>query len=91
MSEDPVTPTPAPDPVSPRLSFKGWLFSVWLAKNAGFVKATVTTASGLTGGLALTDLPTLKLAALVWAGVAITVATRIVVDAVQYFLTENPQ
>lgn len=84
--------TDGPPPPSPRYSFRGWLFGVWLAKNAKFVNSTISVASGLTGGgIAFTDLPTLKLAAIVWSGVAFTIGVRIMADAAQYFLTENPQ
>lgn len=75
---------------SPRLSFKGWSFTTWAAKNAKFVKDTVALASAATYGMAIVDLASLKTFALIWGLAAAAIGTRAFVDAVHYFISEQP-
>lgn len=71
--------------VSPSRSFKGWLFSVWLAKNKAWVKAPlVLFFAWLTWALAPISSPELK--ALLTA--VVTVVGRFAVDAFDYYVTE---
>ena len=83
MSAQPPTPVP-----SPRLSFKGWLFTTWLVKNKGFVKGFLAlVAAYLTVLLAPVDPPELK-ALLVGA---VGLVGKLGLDAVDYWLSEvNP-
>ena len=78
-----------PPTVSPRLSFKGWLFAVWLARNKGFVKTVLAPVSAiLTGGVLEPSM--LKLAA-VTAGLGLlTIAFRLAWDAFDYFVSDVP-
>ena len=39
-----------PPVTSPRFSFRGWSFATWAAKNADFVKVTLSVASAATAG-----------------------------------------
>ena len=74
---------------SPRLSFKGWLFSVWLAKNKGFVKTVLAPCSAILTGGALE--PGMLRPALVTAGLGLlTIGFKLVWDAFDYFVTEDP-
>lgn len=87
MSEDPVTPAPAP--ASPRLSFKGWLFTVWLSKNKAFVKTVLAPCSAiLTGGVL--EPAMLKPAAVTFGLGVLTIAFRLGWDAFDYFVSEGP-
>jgi hypothetical protein len=73
---------------SPRLSFKGWLFSVWLAKNKGFVKTVLAPVSAiLTGGVLE---PGMLKTALIAAGLGLlTIAFKLAWDAFDYFVSEG--
>lgn len=74
---------------SPRLSFKGWLFSIWLAKNKGFVKTVLAPVSAiLTGGVLE---PGMLKTALIAAGLGLlTIGFKLAWDAFDYFVTEEP-
>lgn len=73
---------------SPRLSFKGWLFSVWLAKNKGFVKTVLAPCSAILTGGALE--PGMLRPALVAAGLGLlTIAFKLAWDAFDYFVSEQ--
>lgn len=78
-------------PPSPRFSFRGWSFPVWAAKNADFVKGTLSMASAATAGVTVSDLATLKTFGLIWGLAAAAIGSRALADAVHYFLSEQPQ
>ena len=74
---------------SPRLSFKGWLFSMWLAKNKGFVKTVLAPCSAILTGGALE--PGMLRPALVTAGLGLlTIGFKCAWDAFDYFVSEDP-
>ena len=74
---------------STRLSFKGWLFSVWLAKNKGFVKTVLAPCSAILTGGALE--PGMLRPALVTAGLGLlTIGFKCAWDAFDYFVSEEP-
>lgn len=74
---------------SPRLSFKGWLLSVWLAKNKGFVKTVLAPCSAILTGGALE--PGMLRPALVTAGLGLlTIVFKCGWDAFDYFVSEQP-
>ena len=82
-----MTPAPAP-PVSPRRSLKGWLFSVWLVKNKGFVKGFLALlAAYLTVVFAPVEPPELK--AVLVGGVGLV--SKLGFDVLDYWLSEVPQ
>ena len=79
----------APAPVSPRLSFKGWLLSVWLAKNKGYIKKVLAPVS------AVVTAGTIEPAILRYAGIALglgvlTLAFKLAWDAFDYFVSDVP-
>jgi len=80
-----------PPVTSPRFSFRGWSFATWAAKNADFVKGTLSVASAATAGITVTDLATLKTFGLVWGLAAAAIGSRAFADAVHYFLSEQAQ
>lgn len=82
-------PVDAEPPVSPRLSFKGWLFSVWLRKNKTFVKTVLAPVSAIVTGGAL-EPAMLKPAAIVLGLGVLTIAFRLGWDAFDYFVTDGP-
>ena len=86
MSEDPVTPTPAP--VSPRLSFKGWLLAIWLRKNKGFIKNVLAPVSTIVTGSAALAPEMLRPAAIVFGLGILTIAFKLGLDAFDYFVSE---
>jgi len=74
---------------SPRLSFRGWALTVWLAKNKGFVKTVLAPCSAILTGGALE--PGMLRPALVTAGLGLlTIGFKLVWDAFDYFVTEQP-
>lgn len=76
-------------PASPRLSFKGWAFGVWLAKNKGFVKTVLAPCSAILTGGALE--PGMLRPALVTAGLGLlTIGFKCAWDAFDYFVSEEP-
>ena len=83
MSAQPPTPTP-----SPRLSFKGWLFTTWLVKNKGFIKTVLAPCSAvLTGGVIE---PEMLKPALIAGGLGLlTIVAKAGWDALDYFVTEG--
>lgn len=83
-------PVDAAEPASPRFSFRGWSFTTWAAKNADFVKGTLSVASAATAGITVSDLATLKAFGLVWGLAAAAIGSRALADAVHYFLAEQP-
>lgn len=83
-----MTPTLAP--ASPRFSLKGWSPQTWLAKNANFVKKTLTGASTATGAIAVTDLASLRAVAIIWGLAAAALVISAGLDVVHYFLSEQP-
>lgn len=76
-------------PHSPRLSFRGWALTVWLAKNKEFVKRVLSPVSAiLTGGVLE---PGMLRPALVTAGLGLlTIGFKLAWDAFDYFVTEEP-
>ncbi|MBK9968686.1 MAG: hypothetical protein IPP07_29010 [Holophagales bacterium] len=78
-----------PVPVSPRLSFKGWLFTVWLAKNKSFVKAVLAPCSAILTGGATIDAQALRFALGVFGLGLLTIAFRLGWDAFDYFISEQ--
>lgn len=77
-------------PVSPRLSFKGWVFSVWLTKNKGFVKAVLAPVSAIiTSGALVPEM--LKPAALALGLGVLTIAFRLAWDAFDYYVSDVRQ
>ena len=73
---------------SPRLSFRGWALTVWLAKK-GFVKTVLAPVSAILTGGALE--PGMLRPALVTAGLGLlTIGFKLVWDAFDYFVTEEP-
>ena len=91
---DPVDETPAVRPsapdeaaaVSPRLSFQGWLFRIWLAKNKGFIKAVLAPCSAVLTGGAI-DPSMLKPAAIAGGIGLLTIVFKIGWDALDYFVS----
>ena len=79
-----------PTSPSPRFSLRGWDFATWAAKNADFVKGTLSMASAATAGVTVSDLASLKTFALIWGLAAAAIGTRAFVDAVHYFISEQP-
>lgn len=75
--------------ISPRLSFRGWLFGVWLARNKGFVKTVLAPCSAiLTGGVLE---PGMLRPAAITAGLGLlTIAFRLGWDAFDYFVSDVP-
>lgn len=90
MSEDAVTPAPAPT-VSPRLSFKGWALSVWLVKNKGFVKTVLAPCSAIVTGGFVFDLASLKVLGIAVGGALLTIGFKLGWDAFDYFVSEVPR
>lgn len=80
--------TPAPAPVSPRLSFRGWLLSVWLAKNKGFIKSVLAPCSAIVAGGVSLDAAALKFALGVFGLGLVTIAFKLGWDAFDYFVSE---
>lgn len=80
----------AQPPVSPRLSFKGWLLSVWLAKNKGFVKAVLAPCSAIVTGGASLDATALRFALGVFGLGILTIGFRCAWDAFDYFVSDVP-
>ena len=73
---------------SPRLSFRGWALTVWLAKNKGFVKTVLAPCSAILTGGALE--PGMLRPALVTAGLGLlTIAFKCAWDAFDYFVSEQ--
>lgn len=83
-----MSPDPVP-PVSPRLSFKGWLFSVWLVKQKGFIKAVLAPVSAIVTSGALAP-EMVKPAAIVLGLGLLTIAFRLGWDAFDYFVSDVP-
>jgi hypothetical protein len=78
-----------PATVSPRLSFKGWLLSVWLQKNKGFVKTVLAPVSAiLTGGVIEPGM--LRPAAITFGLGLLTIVFKFGWDAFDYFVSEVP-
>ena len=82
-------PVDAPEPVSPRLSFKGWLLSVWLAKNKGYIKRVLAPVS------AVVTAGTIEPAILRYVGIALglgllTLVFKLAWDAFDYFVSDVP-
>lgn len=77
-----------PGTVSPRLSFKGWLFGVWLSKNKSFVKAVLAPCSAIVTGGALSDTAALRVALGVLGLGLLTIAFRLAWDAFDFFVSE---
>ena len=78
-----------PTSPSPRLSFKGWLFSVWLAKNKGFVKTVMAPVSAVLTGGALN--PEMLKPAAIAAGLGLmTIGFKLAWDAFDYYVSEGP-
>lgn len=76
-------------PHSPRLSFRGWALTVWLAKNKGFVKTVLAPCSAILTGGALE--PGMLKPALITAGLGLlTIGFKLAWDAFDYFVTEEP-
>lgn len=75
---------------SPRMSFKGWLFSVWLTKNKGFIKNVLSPLSAIAAGGAILDVATLRYVGIVLGFAVLTIAFKLGWDAVDYFFMENP-
>ncbi len=76
-------------PVSPRLSFKGWLLSVWLAKNKGYIKKVLAPVS------AVVTAGTIEPAILRYVGIALglgllTLVSKLGWDAFDYFVSDVP-
>lgn len=79
----------AQPPVSPRLSFKGWLFTVWLAKNKGFVKNVLAPVSAIvTSGAVAPEM--VKPAAIVLGLGVLTIVFKLAWDAFDYFVSDVP-
>ena len=79
------------DPVpSPRMSFRGWALSVWLAKNKGFIKTVLAPVSAVVTGGAVLNLASLKMVAIAAGLGLLTIACKLGWDAFDYFVTENP-
>lgn len=81
--------TPAPALASPRLSFKGWLFTVWLAKNKGFVKNVLAPVSAIVTGGAVLDATAMKFALGILGLGLLTILFRLGWDAFDYFVSEQ--
>lgn len=80
---------PAP---SPRFSFRGWLFAVWLFKNKTFVKNVLVAAVALATVLLTGAGETALRDAIIAGGTALaTLLGKLAVDAFDYFVTENPR
>ena len=90
-----TTPPPAPDcafeppAISPRLSFKGWLLSVWLAKNKNFVKSVLAPVTAIiTSGTVVPEM--LRPAAIALGLGVLTIVAKLGWDAFDYFVSDVP-
>lgn len=79
----------AQPPVSPRLSFKGWLFTIWFARNKSFVKSVLAPVSAIVTSGALAP-EMVKPAAIVLGLGLLTIAFRLAWDAFDYFVSDVP-
>lgn len=90
MSAQP--PPPEEMPVSARFSFKGWLFSVWLVKNAAYVKTVIALLfSALSVIFAAGNGEALRQALLAFGAGFVSLAAKCALDAFDYFVKENPR
>lgn len=81
--------TPAPALASPRLSFKGWAFEVWLRKNKAFVKTVLAPVSAIiTSGAVVPEM--LRPAAIALGLGVLTIVCKLGWDAFDYFVSEQP-
>lgn len=81
-----------PAPTSPRFSFKGWLFSVWLVKNAAYVKTVLAALStALSVIFATGNGEALRQALLAFGAGFVGLASKCALDAFEYFFKENPR
>lgn len=73
--------------MSPRLSFKGWLFSVWFARNKGFVKAVLAPVSAIiTSGAIAPEM--LKPAGIALGLGVLTIVFKCAWDAFDFFVSD---
>jgi hypothetical protein len=78
MSGNP--PVSKPLPASPRFSFKGYSFLVWMSKNTAYVKVFLAAESPAVAAQQWTLCGLL----------AVAMAVKYVADAVDYFITQVP-
>ncbi len=76
---------------SPRFSFRGWSFQAWAVKNAGYVKGCLKGALLASAGAPVLDVATLKVVGAAWGIALAGIAIGAAVDAVHYFLAEDPE
>jgi len=70
-----------------RFSFKGWDWKVWLSKNKDSAKNAIAVVLGL-GATLVSNLPPKWSVPL---GTVCALATRLALDAFDYFIAENPK
>lgn len=73
--------------VSPPLSFKGWLLSVWFVKNKDFVKTALTIYSTVVGAVQLTTLAGLAAVGYATLGLLLSLGIKLAADAVDFFFS----
>lgn len=77
-----------PPDASPRLSFKGWLLSVWLTKNKNFVKGVLAGWASVVGtlsGLGRAEAEILLAA----TGLAVlSIGARLVLDVLDFYVSD---
>lgn len=79
-----------PASTSPRLSFSGWAFRVWLVKNKEFVKVVLAPVSAVVTSGAVA--PEMLMPAAIALGLGVlTIVGKLGWDALDYFFTENPR
>lgn len=82
----------AQPPTSPRYSFKGWLLSVWLAKNATYVKTVLAALfTALSAIFATGNGEAVAQAFLAFGASVVMLASKCALDAFEYFVKENPR
>lgn len=72
-----------------RLSLEGWDWRVWLRKQASTIKLVVAAAVGLLGGYISSPPLSPEMAGLL--GTVLTLASRLALDVLDYWLADDPR
>lgn len=72
-----------------RLSLEGWDWRVWLRKQLSTIKLVIAAAVGILGGYISSPPLTPEMAGLLATG--LTLASRLALDLLDYWLAEDPK